>query len=189
MIPILEGGGVPALSASGSPVAPQNGADTGSGNSFPEILSAQGQSVATGDGEQLPPGTGDSGGNGLLPGGKKLPLSLAASEAGEGESLFVLAGIALPPEIALSDAPVAPGTSAAAPASGASAFIATGLQAVAPQTVQPSLVSDPTPARGGCRGRCGHTGAAGTERPNPAVCKGRGRPAPGRTATRAAGST
>ncbi len=133
MIPILEGAGVSALGTSGSSVAPQSGADTGSGDSFPEILSAEGQSVASGEGGALSSGNPDSGGNPLLPGGKKLPPSPTVPESGGGEGTLVPAVFTLTPDSLL--LPGATGVPAAAtPVQGAGTVPPTtaGLPAEAP---------------------------------------------------------
>lgn len=138
MIPILEGAGVSALGTSGSSVAPQSGADTGSGDSFPEILSAEGQSVASGEGGALSSGNPDSGGNPLLPGGKKLPPSPTVPESGGGEGTLVPAVFTLTPDSLL--LPGATGVPAAAtPVQGTGTLPPTtaGLPAGAPGSLAP----------------------------------------------------
>jgi len=81
VIPILEGGGLTGAGSAGVAFAPQNGADTGSGGGFPDVLDAQRQPVAAGGGEQLSADTQSGGGNLPLPGGKNLPLAAQQPDA------------------------------------------------------------------------------------------------------------
>lgn len=73
VIPILGGGGLSGPAGGGSPVTSQSRASAGSGDSFPDVLSAQGQSAAAVDGDPPAAVARESGGNAVLPGGKKLP--------------------------------------------------------------------------------------------------------------------
>ncbi|NND67650.1 MAG: flagellar hook-length control protein FliK [Halioglobus sp.] len=159
MIPVLEGGGINALGVGGSTRGPRSGAGTGSGDSFPEILGAQGQPGLPGDGEQLPAEAASAGGNVPLPGGKPLPPAVAEPALDAGAALadlelvaFAPQGLPVPAESPRGAAPALPQIAAAGvtapagtPAPGATPP-PTALPGVTAPAPAPALDGEFTPA-------------------------------------------